>query len=125
MTFVTAEEEFILRKAVEQADSEGKEILMSFCRNRPIPQNCDEEATVESDGKNENATVENGASSVPKATEGDEPVESESDVDRQKEGDRETATGIETEILRGKPSIKDVQKVKHVVYVNKDRTSVL
>ena len=56
------EEEFILRKAVEQADSEGKEILMLFCRNRPIPQNCDEEATVESDGKNENATVENGES---------------------------------------------------------------
>ena len=30
----------------------------------------------------------------------------------------------ETEILRCKPSIKDIQKVKHVIYVNKDRTSI-
>ena len=45
-------------------------------------------------------------------------------IDRKKATKRQR-TGIETEILRGKPSIKDVQKVKHVVYVNKDRTAIL
>ena len=67
---------------MEQAESEGKEILMPVCRNRSIPQNCDDAVTVESDGKNENLTVENGASSVPKATAGDKPRESDSDADR-------------------------------------------
>ena len=125
MTFVTDDEQRILHDAIQKAESEGKSLMMPYCREKKVSLNIDVTAT----DANESASEKNARESSPvpetvkveeqrqiKANEGDS-------EQRQSQSDGDKATDANKDILRGKPYITDVKTIKSKLYVNKNMIS--
>ena len=57
MTFVTDDEQRILLDAIEKVQSEGRSLLMPYCRQNKVSQNIEETATDESERASEKAAM--------------------------------------------------------------------
>ena len=112
---MTLGEQHILKDAIEMAGLEDRSLLMPCChKGRNTCQNSEWNEMEKSESASENDA--NRSSPVPETSEKErqrEQTDNDSD-ERQSEGDSVSATSVNDEILRGKPSISNVQKLNPV-----------